>query len=92
MEAADNGFMPHQQAAAISRVKGAKRAGIRTGQWLTREQAESLISAPDQTTRRGSRDRALLAVLIGCGLRRGKPPRFPSSIFNCGMLAGWSLT
>lgn len=69
-EAADNGFMPPQQAAAISRVKGAKQAGIRTGQWLTREQAEHLIFTPDPTTIRGKRDRALLAVLIGCGLRR----------------------
>ena len=51
-------------------MKGAKRAGIRTGQWLTREQAERLISIPNPTTLRAARDRALLAVLIGCGLRR----------------------
>jgi integrase len=51
-------------------VKGAKQAGIRAGQWLTREQAEDLLSAPDPATRKGRRDRALLAVLIGCGLRR----------------------
>jgi integrase len=70
MEAADNGLMPPQQAAAISRVKGSKRAGVRTGQWLTREQAERLISSPDPNTLRGARDRALLAVLIGGGLRR----------------------
>jgi site-specific recombinase XerD len=69
MEAADNGLMPPSVAAAISRVKGAKQAGIRTGQWLTREQAENLISAPDATENKGKRDRALLAVLIGCGLR-----------------------
>ena len=49
MEAADNGLMPPNIAAAISRVKGAKRAGIRTGHWLTREQAENLISAPNAT-------------------------------------------
>jgi integrase len=70
IEAADNGFMPPQQATAISRVKGAKQSGIRTGQWLTREQAERLISTPNPTTARGVPDRALLAVLIGCGLRR----------------------
>ena len=69
-EAADNGFMPPEQASAISRVKGAKQAGIRTGQWLTHEQAERLISIPDPTRLSGVRDRALLAVLIGCGLRR----------------------
>jgi integrase/recombinase XerD len=47
MEAADNGLMPPNMATAISRVRGAKQAGIRTGQWLTREQAENLISAPN---------------------------------------------
>jgi site-specific recombinase XerD len=70
MEAADNGFMPPAQASAISRVKGAKQAGVRTGKWLTREQAERLISVPDPTKLKGARDRALLAVLVGCGLRR----------------------
>ena len=43
MEAADNGLMAPNIATAISRVKGAKRTGIRTGQWLTREQAQDLI-------------------------------------------------
>jgi integrase len=62
--------MPPEVAAAIARVRGAKRLGIRTGQWLTREQAESLISVPNPTTVKGKRDRALLAVLVGCGLRR----------------------
>jgi site-specific recombinase XerD len=70
LEAADNGLVPAHVAAAISRVKGAKQAGVRTGHWLTREQAEDLISAPNATTIQGKRDRALLAVLIGCGLRR----------------------
>jgi integrase len=69
IEAADNGFLPPEQASAISRVKGAKQAGTRIGHWLTREQAERLISSPDPTKLRGVRDRALLAVLIGCGLR-----------------------
>jgi len=70
MEAADNGLMPPTVAASILRVKGTKQAGVRTGQWLTREQAQDLLSVPDSTTNKGKRDRALLAVLIGCGLRR----------------------
>ena len=70
MEAADNGLMPPTVATAISRVKGAKQAGVRAGHWLTREQAENLLAAPNAVTNKGKRDRAVLAVLIGCGLRR----------------------
>ncbi len=69
-EAADNALMPPELAAGIARVKGAKQAGIRAGNWLTRDQAEALINAPDPTTLKGKRDRAILAVLLGCGLRR----------------------
>ena len=43
--------------------------GVERGK-LTRDQAEALINAPDVATLKGKRDRALLAVLIGCGLRR----------------------
>jgi site-specific recombinase XerD len=70
MEAADNDFIPQEVATAISRVKGSKRQGIRTGHWLTHEQAESLISTPNLSTIKGKRDRALVSVLVGCGLRR----------------------
>jgi site-specific recombinase XerD len=69
-EAADNGLMSSEVAAAITRVKGMKREGVRTGSWLTVKQAEDFINAPDSATVKGKRDRALLAVLIGCGLRR----------------------
>jgi integrase len=36
------------------------------------EQAEQLINSPDTKTLKGKRDRALLALLIGCGLRRSE--------------------
>ena len=35
-EAADNGFLSPELAAGIRRVKGAKRLGVRIGNWLTR--------------------------------------------------------
>jgi site-specific recombinase XerC len=69
-EAADNGLLAPELAAGISRVKSAKTQGIRTGNWLSQRQAQALLSAPDISTLRGLRDRAILAVLLGCGLRR----------------------
>ena len=58
LEAADNGAFPPQVAEAIKRVKGAKQAGVRTGNWLTLQQAEALVNAPDTTRLKGKRDRA----------------------------------
>lgn len=49
--------------------------GTRTGNWLTKAQAEKLINSPDTTTLKGCRDRAMLAVMIGCGLRREEVAR-----------------
>jgi site-specific recombinase XerD len=71
-EAADNGLLAPDLAAGISRVKSAKTQGIRTGNWLSQKQAQALLSAPDISTLRGLRDRAILAVLLGCGLRRSE--------------------
>jgi site-specific recombinase XerD len=72
VEAADNGLLAPELAAGISRVKSAKSVGIRMGNWLSVRQAQSLLNAPDVTTVRGLRDRAILAVLLGCGLRRSE--------------------
>ncbi len=69
-EAADNGAMPEQIANGIRAVKGVRQEGTHAGNWLTKEQAQKLLDAPDTKTLKGLRDRALLAVLIGCGLRR----------------------
>jgi site-specific recombinase XerD len=71
-EAVDNGLLAPELAAGISRVKSVKSVGIRTGNWLSTRQAQALLSAPDATTTRGLRDRAILAVLLGCGLRRSE--------------------
>ena len=69
-EAVDNGLLVPETGAAIGRVKGARRHGARTGNWLTRAQAEQMLALPDQATSKGKRDRALLCLLLGCGLRR----------------------
>ncbi len=69
-EAADSGLLSPELAAGIRRVKGPKKLGVRLGHWLTCEEARSLWQAPDQGTLKGNRDQAILAVLLGCGLRR----------------------
>src|SRR5689334_20632072 len=61
-EAADNGLLAADLAAGISRVKSAKSVGIRTGNWLSLRQAQTLLSAPDTST------------LKGCVFRRRKSP------------------
>src|SRR5271156_3311644 len=72
VEAADNGLLAPELAAGICRVKGAKSKGVRVGNWLSVRQAQALLNAPDVTTKKGLRDRAMLAVLLGCGLRRSE--------------------
>src|SRR5712672_2306945 len=71
-EAADNGLLAPELAAGISRVKSAKSQGIRVGNWLSLRHAQALLSAPDVATTKGLRDRAILSVLVGCGLRRSE--------------------
>src|SRR5215472_12035347 len=72
VEAADNGLLAPELAAGITRVKGARAKGVRVGNWLSIRQAHALLNAPDATTNKGLRDRAMLAILIGCGLRRSE--------------------
>jgi site-specific recombinase XerD len=71
-EAADSGLLSPELAAGIRRVKGSKKLGIRLGNWLTMGEARSLWQLPDAKTLKGKRDRAILAILLGCGLRRGE--------------------
>jgi site-specific recombinase XerD len=69
-EASDCGLLSADLAAGIRRVKGVKKLGVRLGNWLTAEQGQALWQAPDRERLKGKRDRALLALLLVCGLRR----------------------
>jgi integrase/recombinase XerD len=71
-EAAANGLLDAETAAGVQAVPGIRERGSRAGNWLTAEQAAALLDAPDPATLKGKRDRALLALLIGCGLRRAE--------------------
>lgn len=74
-EAAYNGLLDPAAAQTIRDVRGAAQHGVRSGNWLTKRQAEALLAAPDPATNQGKRDRAILAVLVGCGLRRDEAAR-----------------
>lgn len=71
-EAADSGLLSPELAAGIRRVKGVRRLGVRLGNWLSADQAKRLLGDPGPNSLREKRDRAMLAVLVGCGLRRGE--------------------
>jgi site-specific recombinase XerD len=59
-------------AAGIRRVKGVRGLGVRVGNWLTAEQGKRLLHATSSDTLRSKRNRAMLSLLIGCGLRRAE--------------------
>lgn len=71
-EMADNGLLDPAIAAAIERAKGVERRGVRAGNWLLKDQANELLHAPSQKTLKGKRDRAILSLLLACGLRRAE--------------------
>ena len=71
-EAAEEGLLDLSCAAAILRLPGVRREHVRKWSWLTASEAETLINAPDPSTKKGVRDRALLALLVGCALRRSE--------------------
>ena len=71
-EAAAHGGLSPLTVAGIRGVPGARLSGVRTGNWLTLQQAQQLLAEPDPETTKGLRDRVLLRLLVGCGLRRGE--------------------
>jgi len=71
-EAADNGLLDPAVAAAIARVHGLRCSGVRLGNWLDEQHAAALMITPAGDSLRGKRDRAVLALLFGAGMRRSE--------------------
>ena len=69
-EARRNGMLGAEEAANLTEVPNMPEKGTRIGNWLTREQAKELLAVPDRSTIKGKRDYAILALLVGCALRR----------------------
>ncbi len=57
---------------AFVEAKGVRRIGVRLGNWLTADQGRSLLLNSHGDSLRSKRNYAILALLIGCGLRCGE--------------------
>ena len=71
-ESSDCGLLSPDLAAGIRRVKGVRLLGVRVGNWLTAEEGKKLLGTENADTLRSRRNRALLSLLIDCGLRRAE--------------------
>jgi len=71
-EAADSGLLSPELAAGISRVKGVKQLGFRSGNWLSAKQSSEVLQHACGNSMRAKRDYAMLALLLGCGFRRSE--------------------
>ena len=69
-EARRLGLVGVEEAANLTDVPNLRQKGTRLGNWLTREQAKDLLAVPDRSSLKGKRDYVLLALLVGCALRR----------------------
>lgn len=78
-EAADNDLLSPTLAYGVERVKGVRQPGVRAGNWLTVAQAQKLVNTPvyrwqqeEIPLLKALRDQAVLAVMVGAGLRRAE--------------------
>ena len=71
-EARRNNLIGSEEAASLTDIPNMSQKGTRLGNWLTREQAKELLAVPDRSTLKGKRDYVILALLVGCALRRNE--------------------
>jgi integrase len=69
-EAQRNGMLSAGEAENLAGVPNLRQKGTRLGNWLTREQAKELLQVSDRSKLKGKRDYVILALLVGCALRR----------------------
>jgi hypothetical protein len=87
-EAADSGLLSQEAAASIRRVKGVRRIGVRTGNWLSTEEGKRLLQAAQvNTLARKARlryvgvvDRLRLKAAVSCSDWTATRYRFEKSI------------
>jgi site-specific recombinase XerD len=71
-EARRNNMIGSEEAASLPTSPTSARREPGWGNWLTRDQAKELLAVPDRSTLKGKRDYVILALLVGCALRRNE--------------------
>ena len=71
-EAYQNELISHRHYMGIKDIKNPRMEGRKVGNWLTKKEAIAVLRKPDTDTLKGLRDRAILAVFLGAGLRRSE--------------------
>jgi integrase len=89
-QAADTGLLSPELVAGIRRVKGIPQLGRRVGNWLTAAELRALLSGFDSGRARGKRDVAIVALLLGCGLRRSEVVGLKVGDINAARITGRS--
>ncbi len=70
--AAAERIVPWETAVLVRQVRNLPASTVRPGCWLDVEQAKALLAAPDTSTLIGIRDKAIIGVMLGAGLRRSE--------------------
>src|SRR5947207_15273954 len=87
--------MPDYSARNCRRHPKSKRRqelGIRLGNWLSAKEARDLWQSPDAESLKGKRDRAIIAVLLRCGLRRIASGKLFRCVCRSGTVWGEGMT
>lgn len=64
--------MLRPKMASLTEIPDIRPWGIRLDSWLFREQAKEFLAVLDTSTLKGKRNYVILALLVGCVLRRNE--------------------
>ena len=71
-EAADNGLLSPDLAASLRQVKARRNSALASAIGLLALKGAGFSTLPNTGETKGKRDHAILAILLGCGLRRAE--------------------